>query len=239
MDKLNCYVINLSRATDRWERISAQLLQLPYIDTKRHNAVEGRQLPRAARELLSADAGWASRAGEIGAFLSHVAVWEQIAANGSTALVLEDDARLIRAERLLPLVATLAGYQLVFANKRMCLLNKPNDPLTIEPVQAALPSLAVANHGVGGDGYLLTAEGARLLADAVQRDRFFGNVDWRLLRYGINEADAGSAGVSGTWLEKVLCTHHNPRLPPAWGVVKTGVLSSAVVEARGFPSTIR
>jgi GR25 family glycosyltransferase involved in LPS biosynthesis len=239
MDTLNCYVINLPRAADRWERISGQLAQTFFLNAKRHVAVDGRNLPRAACEVLGADPGWAARRGEIGAFLSHAAVWEQIAADGCTALVLEDDAKLFRPDRLLKLPEALCGYHLVFANKRMCLLAGRDDPLTIEPVQAALPALAAAKHGVGGDGYLLTAEGARLLTETVRRDRFYGNLDWRLLRYSIFETDATGAGVGGTWLENVLCAHHNPRLPPAWGVVTTGVLSAPVVAAQGFPSTIR
>lgn len=99
LDGLATWVINLDRAPDRLQRISAQLqtLQLPYT---RLAAVDGRVLTDAQRAQLDEATyrrrhGMAPVAGELGCYLSHVAAMQAFAASPAQfALVLEDDVKL-------------------------------------------------------------------------------------------------------------------------------------------------
>ncbi len=98
-DRLNTWVINLDRATDRWARISAQLKQLglPY---SRLPAVDARALTPAQRAALDEPAyrakhGMTPVLGELGCYLSHLQVMQAfLASTAEFALVLEDDVLL-------------------------------------------------------------------------------------------------------------------------------------------------
>jgi len=99
MDRLQTWVINLDRATDRLARISAQLqgLQLPYT---RLPAVDARALSPSQRALLDEPGycrkhGMTPVLGELGCYLSHVEVMRRfLASDAAFALVLEDDVML-------------------------------------------------------------------------------------------------------------------------------------------------
>ncbi len=92
-------MINLDRAPERLARISAQLqrLQLPYT---RLAAVDARALTPAQKALLDEPAfqrkhGMTPVPGELGCYLSHVAVMRAfLASQAEFALVLEDDVLL-------------------------------------------------------------------------------------------------------------------------------------------------
>lgn len=99
MDRLQTWVINLDRATDRLARISAQLqrLQLPFV---RLPAVDARTLSPEQRSLLD-EAGYCRKhgmtpvLGELGCYLSHVEVMRRfLASTAEFGLVLEDDVML-------------------------------------------------------------------------------------------------------------------------------------------------
>lgn len=99
MTALQTWVINLDRAPDRLARISAQLqhLQLPYT---RLAAVDARALTAAQQAALDSPAfhrkhGMTPVPGELGCYLSHVAVMRAFLASAADfALVLEDDVLL-------------------------------------------------------------------------------------------------------------------------------------------------
>jgi glycosyl transferase family 25 len=99
MTALQTWVINLDRAPDRLARISAQLqrLQLPYT---RLAAVDARNLSAAQQAALDEPAfhrkhGMTPVPGELGCYLSHVAVMRAfLASPADFALVLEDDVLL-------------------------------------------------------------------------------------------------------------------------------------------------
>ena len=99
MDRLLTWVINLDRAPERLDRISRQLqrLDLPF---KRLSAVDARLLTTEQRGALDEAAyrrkhGMTPVLGELGCYLSHVAVMQQfLASDAGFALVLEDDVLL-------------------------------------------------------------------------------------------------------------------------------------------------
>jgi glycosyl transferase family 25 len=99
MDALRTWVINLDRAPDRLQRISAQLDRLGLRWT-RLAAVDARALRPEQRAALDEGAyqrrhGMTPLPGELGCYLSHVAVVQAfLASDASFALVLEDDVRL-------------------------------------------------------------------------------------------------------------------------------------------------
>jgi len=101
MHDLGIWVINLDRAPERMARISAQLLELglPYT---RLTAVDARQIQPAQRDQLDQASyerrhGMTPALGELGCYLSHVAVMKALLASPAQvqyALVLEDDVLL-------------------------------------------------------------------------------------------------------------------------------------------------
>jgi glycosyl transferase, family 25 len=99
MDGLQTWVINLDRAPERLARITAQLqrLQLPFT---RLAAVDAKAFTPAQAALLDEAAyrrkhGMTPVPGELGCYLSHVAVMRAFLASGApAALVLEDDVKL-------------------------------------------------------------------------------------------------------------------------------------------------
>jgi glycosyl transferase, family 25 len=99
MESLRTWVINLDRAPERRQRIAAQLqrLELPWT---RLPAVDARALTPAQRAALDESAyrrlhGMTPGLGELGCYLSHVAVMREFLATGAAfALVLEDDVLL-------------------------------------------------------------------------------------------------------------------------------------------------
>jgi len=99
MNGLQTWVINLDRAPERLVRIDAQMraLRLPYT---RLPAVDARRLTPAQRALLDEPAyrrkhGMTPVPGELGCYLSHVAVMRAfLASKAEFAMVLEDDVLL-------------------------------------------------------------------------------------------------------------------------------------------------
>ena len=58
----------------------------------------------------------------------------------------------------------------------------------------------------GGDGYILSREGARKLLDWVEADGFSDDVDWRLIAYGLTLAEIAALerpSHAGPWLERI------------------------------------
>lgn len=93
---MNIYLINLDRDVERMQHMAEQLQRLG-LDYTRVAAVEGRLLSDDwyadfCQKIQRTD--W-PKGGQLGCFLSHFAVWEQIAnQQAEYALVLEDDVHL-------------------------------------------------------------------------------------------------------------------------------------------------
>ncbi len=184
-------VVNLDRNTERraWaERLFghgvAPLLRIP--------GVEGSRLPLpAVRRLLGAPSDPALR-GTLGCFLSHAAAWESMTLRKlDHLLVIEDDVipLLDLPARLGPL-GLPAGYDICFVNDR---LEPRLDPAAIHApslhkLADAMPGFPPDDNAPGADGYILSAQGAAKLLAWVAQDGFTGDVDWRLLAYGMDPA---------------------------------------------------
>lgn len=138
---LTTIVINLDRATDRWTSLVEHLDGFR-LNHRRFRAVDGISL--TARDL--SDRGvrpmprwWDDRrnsalsAGELGCAISHLEVWEMVAAMDEPVLVLEDDARLADdfEQRLEQLFGDLAHieWDLVHLATRHI-----NEPIAVTPL---------------------------------------------------------------------------------------------------------
>ena len=190
-DAYGIAVVNLDRNTERraWtERLfghgSPALHRIP--------AIEGSRLPLPAIKRLLGAPGDPALCGTLGCFLSHAAAWDSLTLHGlAHMLVIEDDVipLLDLPARLGPL-GLPSSYDICFVNDRL----QP----ALEPDRVAAPSLHRLSDAMlgfdpndnapGGDGYIVSAQGAAKLLAWVAQDGFTGDVDWRLLAYGMNEA---------------------------------------------------
>lgn len=184
--------INLESDRDKLEQTSRLFGTLPFVDFRRSPGVLTRDLPVAAMRALTRSE--AVRRGTLGCFLAHVAAWEAVAAGPGWALVIEDDARPFRLDRLYA-TAIPPDAELVFVNRAgspLLPVENPDRPLC-SPLRSLLPTKRGFPPQRGAEpgtyGYLLAPEGARKLLDAVAQDGFYGHVDWRLLRYGTSLED--------------------------------------------------
>ena len=114
MDGLHTWVINLDKDVERLQRITQQLGPTGLAWT-RISAVYGRDLPEADRQRLLDSAAYRRKhgmepaLGELGCYLSHVAVMRALLASSHRyALVLEDDVLLTPA--LLPVLQGLLRH---------------------------------------------------------------------------------------------------------------------------------
>ena len=191
-DPLPVLCINLEADRDRLEEAARLFGALPFVEFRRSPGVLARDLPVAAMHALTRSE--AVRRGTLGCFLAHVAAWEAVAEGPGWALVIEDDTRPHRLDRIYA-ADIPPDAELVFVNlggSPLLPVADPERPLcsplhSLLPTKRALPPQRGAEPGT--DGYLLSPEGARKLLDAIARDGFYGHVDWRLLRYGIGLED--------------------------------------------------
>ncbi len=190
-DAYGIAVVNLDRNTERraWtERLfghgPAPLFRIP--------GVEGSRLPLpAVQRLLGAPDDPALR-GTLGCFLSHAAAWESLALRGlGHLLVIEDDVIPLHTlpARLGPL-GLPPGYDICFVNDR---LEPRLDPAathapSLHRLADAMLGFPPDDNAPGGDGYIISASGAAKLLAWVAQDGFSGDVDWRLLAYGMDPA---------------------------------------------------
>lgn len=183
--------VNLDRNTERraWiERLfgdgPAPLFRIP--------GVEGSRLPRPAVQRLLGAPGDPALHGTLGCFLSHAAAWESMALQGLRhLLVIEDDViPLVDLPARLGPLGLPPGYDICFVNDR---LEPRLDLATIHApslhhLADAMRGFAPEDNAPGCDGYILSAQGAAKLLAWVAQDGFTGDVDWRLLAYGMDPA---------------------------------------------------
>jgi len=229
-------VVNLDRNGERRAVIEALFGNGP-VPLHRVPAVEGSRLPLAAVQRLLGEAGDPARVGTLGCFLSHAAAWDSMARLGlGHMLVVEDDVI-----PLLPLPATIAplglppGYDLCFVNDRMEPRIDPDgvDIFSLHALPDAMQGFPPDDNAPGGDGYIVSAAGAVKLLRWVAADGFTGDVDWRLLAYGMD--GAAIAGLprhafSFTTLDRM--QHDIPRLDR----LQAYVLHPALIRTVGVSS---
>jgi tetratricopeptide (TPR) repeat protein len=203
-------VVNLDRNPERMAEMARQLAGCAAPWT-RHAGVDGTRIPGTAVARLTGDA--AAGRGTLGCFLSHVAVWEDVAARADAAvLVMEDDAI-----PLLDLPARLGGLDLpegwdvVWVNDRMEPAIQGADGFSVHPLPRVVRAMHPENNACGTDGYLISQSGACKLLDWVAADGFADDVDWRMVAYGLTPADWASLpeGHARRWLAPMVGA--NPR----------------------------
>ncbi len=177
-------VINLDRNTDRLTELDRQFSAcLPH--RFRVPGVEGSRLSAAAIGRLGGDA---AMRGTLGCFLSHAAAWEAMLARGlAQCLIVEDD--------VIPLFDLPAQWGMfgVPDEADICFVNDRLAPQSAEAgfrvrtLSEAMLCFPSWRNAPGADGYRLSAAGAQKLLDWVARDGFAGDVDWRLLGYGLTQ----------------------------------------------------
>ena len=187
-DAYGIAAVNLDRNTERlaW---TERLFGHGPVPLHRVAGIEGSRLPAAAVHRLG---GNPAMRGTLGCFLSHAAAWDSLAASGFRhLLVIEDDVIPLAGlpVRLGPL-GLPPDYDICFVNDRL----EPR----LDPDTATRPSLhrladvmrgfPPEDNAPGGDGYFLSAQGAEKLLRWVAHDGFAGDLDWRLLAYGMDEA---------------------------------------------------
>ena len=178
--------VNLDRNTERrgW---TERLFGHRPVPLRRIPAIDGGRLPAPAVRCLRGDP---AMRGTLGCFLSHAAAWESLAGHRHLLVIEDDVIPLADLPARLGSLELPPGYDICFVNDRL----EPQ----LDPDTATRPSLhrladvmrafPPEDNAPGGDGYLISARGAAKLLDWVAQDGFAGDLDWRLLAYGMDEA---------------------------------------------------
>jgi glycosyl transferase family 25 len=152
---MKTFLINLDRSPERLELMDARLKALG-ITYKRIRAVDGRDLPPLAGSRLSAT--------ERGCLLSHIAVWNTIAAGDEPcALVLEDDVLLSPH-----LPALVHNPTWVPADAALVKLETTNKTILVDATPAATRDgvriVGLRSPHMGSAAYVISIAAARSLA---------------------------------------------------------------------------
>ncbi len=187
-DAYEVAVVNLDRNTERYAWTEKLFGRSP-VPLRRVPAIEGSRLPTPAAHRLLGDP---AMRGTLGCFLSHAATWDSLATRGLRHLLVIEDDVLPLADlpaRLGPL-GLPPGYDICFVNDRLEPRLDPDAATqpSVHHLSDVLRGFPAEDNAPGGDGYLLSAQGAAKLLRWVAQDGFAGDLDWRLLAYGMDEA---------------------------------------------------
>nr|XP_058928577.1 inactive glycosyltransferase 25 family member 3 isoform X4 [Kogia breviceps] len=165
------FVISLARRPHRGERMLTSLWEME-ISGRLVDAVDGRALNSSVMKSLGVDllpgyqdpySGRTLTKGEVGCFLSHYSVWEEVVARGlAQVVVFEDDVRFesnfkMRLERLMKEVeAEKLPWDLIYLGRKQV---NPEEEAAVE----GLPHLVVAGYSYWTLAYVLSLAGARKL----------------------------------------------------------------------------
>ena len=189
-DRYAIHLINLDRNPERLAEIERQFRDCP-VPLRRIPGIDGSALPQSSIRELVREIDDALR-GTLGCFLSHAAAWQAVLDGGLPhGLVIEDDVMpmLDLPARLGPL-GLPDGYDLCFVNDRLqprfapAAIAQAQDVRVITLADAML-AFPPDENAPGADAYLVSAAGARKLLAWVAEDKHDGDVDWRLLAYGM------------------------------------------------------
>lgn len=181
------YVINLVE-DQRKLQLVRKLFGRMGVNVKRHDAVDGRSLSKyivdatLASNVSRVDFGQ----GAVACALSHVALWEKIAAGEDAhALVLEDDAAPYSWRVIPDLVSTAGDFDIFYVNDRMSSIHTGVIDLGTRDIWEVLRTWPQGRQGWGMDGYILSRQGAEKLLQAVYHDKIIGHVDHQVGSYGV------------------------------------------------------
>ncbi len=190
-------IINLDHDHERWRDIERATTAAGY-RAERVGGIRGLYLPALVVGRIPG-AEHVAR-GTLGCFLSHASAWERIASGARPrGLVAEDDIEFAPwlAPGLLESIPD-AGLDLVFCNRRMLedeksgIVDRQGEPVTIRPLIPILRAKPPEFRAPGGEGYILSRDGARRLLDLVARGGIHGDVDWFMLVMAIDPRDRDS-----------------------------------------------
>ncbi len=209
---LRIFVINLERAGERWEKTRSGLAALGLcaerfaaIDAKlgQHQAVS--RYDEAASLRFQ---GAPQTAATMGCFASHYLLWQEIAAAGEAALVLEDDLAFDPGFRQ----ALALGQGLIESHRyiRLAALSQGRKPIVLKALDEEYSLAFYRRRPMGSQAYLLSPDGAARLLRHAERWREpvddFLDAYWRhgltayaILPYRAQHRDAGFSYIqSGT-----------------------------------------
>nr|XP_040142329.1 inactive glycosyltransferase 25 family member 3 isoform X1 [Ictidomys tridecemlineatus] len=165
------FVISLARRPNRRERMLSSLWEME-ISGRVVDAVDGRMLNSSILRSLGVDllpgyqdpySGRTLTKGEVGCFLSHYSIWEEVVARGlARVLVFEDDVRFQsnfrgRLKQLMEEVeARKLPWDLIYLGRKQV---NPEEEVAVE----GLPGLVVAGYSYWTLAYTLSLAGARKL----------------------------------------------------------------------------
>ncbi|XP_059115924.1 inactive glycosyltransferase 25 family member 3 [Peromyscus eremicus] len=165
------FVISLARRPQRRARMLSSLWEME-ISAQVVDAVDGRTLNSSILKHLGVDllpgyqdpySGRTLTKGEVGCFLSHYSIWEEVAVRGlARVVVFEDDVRFEdnfrrRLERLMEDVVTQKlSWDLIYLGRKQV---NPEEEVAVE----GLPGLVVAGYSYWTLAYTLSLAGARKL----------------------------------------------------------------------------
>ncbi len=231
-ERVTTKIISLDTDESRRAPLLEMLQGTSLFDASIHSACPGATLPRIVLEQLAKDKAWAELRGTMGCFLSHVRAWEEIVANKHDfALILEDDIDPRDLARITE-ISLPPDFDIVFVNSRMSPKAKAK-PIEVLEITSALEHLEYKTErkGSGGDGYILSLNGAKSLLAAIEQDGFYGHVDGRLLRYSVTENDLRVLP-SDAVVAYIIRFHHSKTRPPLMGILRSFTLSWPLVWPR-------
>jgi GR25 family glycosyltransferase involved in LPS biosynthesis len=172
----------------RLEAFASDIADLP-LALRRVPGIRGSQLPKALREILTrynATGTPSHFPGAFGCFLGHVGAWEAfLRSSDKFALVVEDDARLLtRLPAAIECLHAPEAFDIIFVNERTENVSRWAGPEATHPeffsLEDAMASRPMTQNAPGGDGYILSREGAKKALETVHARGFAGDVDWYL-----------------------------------------------------------
>ena len=188
---IDVFYINLDKDSEKRVRIQSHLSSCLKNFT-RVPGVLAKNLPHFARERLHRSHVLKKQVGALGCFLAHVNALEKVVENNvEVALIIEDDAFFYyRPSKYVINEILKSGCDLIYVNSRMM---KRDDlfetPLNVDPVSSRLSIISDSISGWGGDGYIVTNYGARLLLENFSHDLGLGHYDGQLGAYGLIGVD--------------------------------------------------
>jgi len=192
------FIINTPGDQDLFDNVAAQFSGDDRFLVSRVEGVLGRTLPSIVCRYCTHDPNSVNNKGAVGVFFGHVNAWEAvIASNANYALILEDDV-VVDNLKMLDADRFPADFDVIFVNDRTSPVRTDTpDQLEFEHIGSSIPAIESRHMSVGGDGYILSANGAKKLVEAVKTDRFFSHVDLRLLAYCLTDNDVDTYGDTG------------------------------------------
>jgi GR25 family glycosyltransferase involved in LPS biosynthesis len=233
---INVYYINLDKDDIKRERMERRL-QTCSVKYVRVPGVLAKNLPEYAQKKLHRSYIMKNQVGALGCFLGHINALERIVKDDADfGLVLEDDAYFFyRPSEYILEKILIQGYDLVYVNSRMMKRDHVYEtPLNIDPILLRLSILSDGISGWGGDGYVVTKNGAKLLLDNFSHDLAIGHYDGQLGAYGLIGSEVVACNKATKLAENLL-----KRLSRKSAFVKCGCLDFPMVSFKEYGSSSR